>query len=173
MLLCIIWTLKQTIICGVRKALCLVPYDKCHFGIQQDIFAAPAFQNNYFVCFLLKNLAYHFFFGGLTNQAIFFAMQTINGYERGGIAFFWSWSYWSTFILTWYLTLFHLLLHSSRFPVVTFSTVNALLLFYNGVKISIMHDSHTYIYLIFVKKITMFQLILQFSRFFTCYFFYH
>nr|CAD1826937.1 unnamed protein product [Ananas comosus var. bracteatus] len=26
---------------------------------------------------------------------------TINGYERGGIAFFWSWSYWSTFILTW------------------------------------------------------------------------
>ncbi|XP_072952925.1 uncharacterized protein [Typha angustifolia] len=26
---------------------------------------------------------------------------TIIGHEKGGIAFFWSWSYWSTFILTW------------------------------------------------------------------------
>ncbi|XP_077225055.1 uncharacterized protein LOC143858292 [Tasmannia lanceolata] len=26
---------------------------------------------------------------------------TIIGHEKGGIAFFWSWSYWSTFALTW------------------------------------------------------------------------
>ncbi|XP_077213234.1 uncharacterized protein LOC143848234 isoform X2 [Tasmannia lanceolata] len=26
---------------------------------------------------------------------------TIVGHEKGGIAFFWSWSYWSTFALTW------------------------------------------------------------------------
>lgn len=26
---------------------------------------------------------------------------TIIGHDKGGIAFFWSWSYWSTFLLTW------------------------------------------------------------------------
>ncbi|KAG9451420.1 hypothetical protein H6P81_011385 [Aristolochia fimbriata] len=26
---------------------------------------------------------------------------TIIGHDKGGIAFFWSWSYWSTFVLTW------------------------------------------------------------------------
>lgn len=26
---------------------------------------------------------------------------TITGQDKGGIAFFWSWSYWSTFLLTW------------------------------------------------------------------------
>ncbi|CAK9156167.1 unnamed protein product [Ilex paraguariensis] len=26
---------------------------------------------------------------------------TIIGHDNGGISFFWSWSYWSTFLLTW------------------------------------------------------------------------
>lgn len=29
-------------------------------------------------------------------------VQTIGGHGNGGISFFWSWSYWSTFLLTWY-----------------------------------------------------------------------
>jgi hypothetical protein len=28
-------------------------------------------------------------------------LQTLTGSAKGGIGFFWSWSYWSTFILTW------------------------------------------------------------------------
>lgn len=28
--------------------------------------------------------------------------QTLTASAKGGIGFFWSWSYWSTFILTWY-----------------------------------------------------------------------
>ncbi|EAZ24685.1 hypothetical protein OsJ_08455 [Oryza sativa Japonica Group] len=31
----------------------------------------------------------------------FYAGVTLTGREKGGIGFFWSWSYWSTFILTW------------------------------------------------------------------------
>lgn len=31
--------------------------------------------------------------------------QAIIGHDKGGIAFFWSWSYWSTFVLTWYVWL--------------------------------------------------------------------
>ncbi|CAH1427771.1 unnamed protein product [Lactuca virosa] len=27
--------------------------------------------------------------------------STIIGHDNGGISFFWSWSYWSTFLLTW------------------------------------------------------------------------
>ncbi|XP_042495109.1 LMBR1 domain-containing protein 2 homolog A-like [Macadamia integrifolia] len=30
-----------------------------------------------------------------------FVIQTIIDQDKGGIGFFWSWSYWSTFILTW------------------------------------------------------------------------
>lgn len=34
----------------------------------------------------------------------FFFVQTIIDHEKGGISFLWSWSYWSTFVLTWYAT---------------------------------------------------------------------
>ncbi|XP_057970572.1 uncharacterized protein LOC131159571 [Malania oleifera] len=32
---------------------------------------------------------------------IWISIQEKNGHENGGISFFWSWSYWSTFLLTW------------------------------------------------------------------------
>jgi hypothetical protein len=30
-------------------------------------------------------------------------LQAISGNQKSDIGFFWSWSYWSTFILAWYV----------------------------------------------------------------------
>lgn len=44
---------------------------------------------------------------GVTDPS-FILLQTIIGRENGGISFFWSWSYWSTFLLTWYAFAFYI-----------------------------------------------------------------
>lgn len=32
-------------------------------------------------------------------------VQTLSNHDKGQISFFWSWSYWSTFLLTWCVTI--------------------------------------------------------------------
>lgn len=51
-------------------------------------------------------------------------MQTMSSnQENGAISFFWSWSYWSTFLLTWYASMLHVCITFTSFCVLQSSNI--------------------------------------------------